>query len=42
MYCTVKNHARHEHDTVKLMATKHRNELKELTAPVEVMITDLS
>ena len=42
MYCTVKDHAGHEHDTVKLMANKHRNELKELTAPVEEMITDLS
>ncbi|XP_065882502.1 E3 ubiquitin-protein ligase TRIM71-like [Dysidea avara] len=42
MYCTVKDHAGHEHDTVKLMASKHRNELKDLTAPVEEMITDLS
>ena len=42
MYCTVKDHAGHEHDTVKLMASNHRNELKELIAPVEEMITNLS
>ena len=41
MYCTVKDHAGHEHDTVKLMAGKHRSELKKVTAPVEEMITDL-
>ena len=41
MYCTVKEHNGHNHDTVKKMATKHRNELKDVTAPVDEMITDL-
>ena len=42
MYCTVKEHNGHNHDTVKKMATKHRNELKDVTAPVDKMIRDLS
>ena len=42
MYCTVKEHNGHDHDTVKKMATKHRNELKDVTAPVDKMIRDLS
>ena len=42
MYCTVKEHNGHNHDTVKKMATKHRNELKEVTAPVDEIIRDLS
>ena len=42
MYCTVKEHNGHNHDTVKKMATKHRNELKEVTASVDEMIRDLS
>ena len=42
MYCTVKEHSGHNHDTVKKMATKHRNELKEVTAPVDEIIRDLS
>ena len=42
MYCTVKEHNGHNHDTVKKMATKHRNDLKEVTAPVDEMIRDLS
>ena len=42
MYCTVKEHNGHNHDTVRKMATKHRNELKEVTAPVDEMIRDLS
>ena len=42
MYCTVKEHNGHNHDTVKKMANKHRNELKEVTAPVDEMIRDLS
>ena len=41
MYCTVKDHNGHNHDTVKKMADKHRQELKEITAPVEEMITSL-
>ena len=42
MYCTVKEHNGHNHDTVKKMATKHCNELKDVTAPVDEMIRDLS
>ena len=42
MYCTVKEHNGHNHDTVKKMATKHRNELNKVTAPVDKMIRYLS
>ena len=42
MYCTVKEHSGHNHNTVKKMATKHRNELKDVTAPVDEMIRGLS
>ena len=42
LYCTVKEHNGHNHDTVNNMATKHRNELKDVTAPVDEMIRDLS
>ena len=42
MYCTVKKHNGHHHDSVKQMATKHRNELKKITDPVEGMITHVS
>ena len=42
MYCTVKDHHGHSHDTVKKMASKHKHELKEITVPVEDMITSLS
>ena len=42
MYCTVKDHNGHNHDTVKKMVDKHRQELKKVTAPVEEMIRGLS
>ena len=42
MYCTVKKHNGHHHDSVKQMATKHRTELKKIINPVEVMINNLS
>ena len=42
MYCTVKKHNGHHHDSVKQMATKHRNELKKITDPVGGMINNLS
>ena len=42
MYCTVKEHNGHNHDTVKKMATKHCIELNDVTAPVDEMIRDLS
>ena len=42
MYCTVKDHIGHNHDTVKKMVGKHRQELKKITVPVEEMIRGLS
>ena len=42
MYCTVKDHKDHNHDTVKKMVDKHRQKLKKITAPVEGMIRGLS
>ncbi|XP_065889799.1 E3 ubiquitin-protein ligase TRIM45-like [Dysidea avara] len=42
LYCTVKEHNGHNHDTVKKMAKKQRNELKDITGPVEGIIKDLS
>ena len=42
MYCTVTKHIGHNHGSVKQMATKHRNELKKITDPVEGMIKNLS
>ena len=42
MYCTVKKHNGHHHDSVKQMGTKHRNQLKKVTDPVEGMIKNLS
>ena len=42
LYCTMKKHNGHNHDTVKNMAGKHRQELKKVTAPVEEMIRGLS
>ena len=42
MYCTVKKHNGHHHDSVKQMASKHRNELQKITDPVQGMIKNLS
>ena len=42
LYCTMKKHNDHNHDTVKNMVIKHREELKKVTAPVEEMIRGLS
>ena len=41
MYCTVKDHNGHNHDTVKKMVRKHKEELKKIAAPVEEMIRGL-
>ena len=41
MYCTMKKHNSHNHDTVKKMARKHRSEVEAVTSPLEVMIEDL-
>ena len=42
LYCTMKEHSDHNHDTVKKMASKHRKELQKITAPVEEIISGLS
>ena len=42
LYCTMKQHSDHDHDTVKKIADKHRNELQGITALVEEMIEGLS
>ena len=38
----MKNHLKHNHDTVKEMAIKHRKELDKIMEPVEKMIEGLS
>ena len=42
MYCTMKDHNGHDHDTVYKIASKHRSQLKKVTTPIEGMIQDLS
>ena len=42
MYCTVKEHSNHHHDSLMKMADKHRSELKKITDPIEGMIKNLS
>ena len=42
MYCTMKKHNGHDHDSMKNMASKHRSQLKKVTTPIEGMIQDLS
>ena len=42
LYCTMKEHSDHNHNTVKKMADKHCKKLHKITAPVEEMIRDLS
>ena len=41
-YCIMKDHLKHDHDTVKKMAIKHRKELDKMMEPVEKMIEGLS
>ena len=41
-YCIMKNHLKHNHDTVKKMANKHRKELEKVMEPVEKMIEEVS
>ena len=41
-YCIMKNHLKHDHDTVKKMATKQRRELDKIMEQVEKMIEGLS
>ena len=42
MYCTVKKHSDHHHNSVEQMAAKHRSELKKITDPIEGMIENHS
>jgi len=42
VYCTENKHNGHNHGSVEQMATKHRDELKKTTDPVEGMIKNLS
>ena len=42
VHCAVKYHNGHDHDNVKNVVGKHRQELKRVTAPIERMIRDLS
>ncbi|XP_065907376.1 E3 ubiquitin-protein ligase TRIM71-like [Dysidea avara] len=42
VYCTMKDHSGHNHDTVKKIADKHRSQLKEITTPIEGMVQGLS
>ena len=41
-YCIMKDHFKHDHDTVKEIAVKHRKELDKIMEPVEKMIEELS
>ena len=41
-YCIMKDHFQHEHDTVKKMANKYRQEMDDMMKPVEKMIEGLS
>ena len=41
-YCIMKDHLKHEHDTVRKMAAKHRREMNEAIKPVEKMIEGMS
>ena len=42
VYCTTKEHSGHNHDAVKQLAEKHREELKTATTPIKGMIDTLS
>ena len=42
MYCTVKDHNSHDHDTMKKVAGRYRNSLNEFIAQLEDMVTGLS
>ncbi|XP_065920099.1 E3 ubiquitin-protein ligase TRIM71-like [Dysidea avara] len=42
VYCTMNEHVEHSHGAIKTMATKYREQLKNTTAPLNDMITNLS
>ena len=42
LYCTVKQHNDHNHDTVKKIIDKQRDEMKKMAAPLEGMAENLS
>ncbi|XP_065916038.1 tripartite motif-containing protein 2-like [Dysidea avara] len=41
-YCIMKDHLQHEHDTVKKVANKYRQQMDDMMKPVEKMIEGLS
>jgi len=42
LYCTVKDHAAHKHDTLEVIATNHQNDLTKIISSVEEMSILLS
>ena len=42
LYCTMKKHSDHSHDTVKNLVGMHKEELNKITDPIEEMIRSLS
>ena len=42
LYCTTKEHSGHNHDAVKQLAEKHREELKTVTTPIKEITDGLS
>ena len=42
VYCTINEHAKHSHGAIKKIASKHREQLKKTTAPLNAMTTKLS
>ena len=42
LYCTTKEHSEHNHDAVKQLAEKHREELKTVTTPIKEITDNLS
>ncbi|XP_065919076.1 E3 ubiquitin-protein ligase TRIM71-like [Dysidea avara] len=41
-YCAMKEHSQHEHNRVSEVITKHHSHLKQVTAPLDKMISDLT
>ena len=42
LYCTIKEHSDHDHDTVNKKVSKQRDEMKKIAAPLEGMAENLS
>jgi len=41
-YCAIKEHSQHDHNRINEVIIKHRNHLKQVTAPLDKMINNLS